>query len=417
MLIYEVGGSVRNQYIKLFHNIDITTSDRDYVVVNSTVEEMLSLGFKQVGKDFPVFLHPQTGEEYALARKEVKTGYSHTDFSFDFNSNITLEDDLIRRDFTMNAIAEGKDELTFDIYTFDFFKGIDDIKNKIIRHINTEHFQEDPLRVLRACRFAAQLDFTIANETMDLLKDMVKRGAFYNLTKERIVLEFKKAFAPGCNTSKFIRYMLECGALRVILSEIELLNEIKGRFEFHQEGTVFEHTMMVLDEARNMSTEVKIACLFHDVGKGALKEGEYGHDSEDIANYIINRLVELKFSNEWLNNIYIGIRYHMKLKYLNEMTPKKIHDILDKITNHFQIESNLRNVLDLMLCDNQGRIADNKDADNDKQIYDKWLKLFYVCYNSPFSTIPNYMDIPVDKRKYEERINRINKIRNYLKSN
>ena len=162
MKIYLVGGAVRDSLLEKQCN------DKDYVVVGSTIEEMESLGFKQVGKEFPVFLHPQTNEEYALARTERKVGDKHTDFTFEFNSDITLEEDLVRRDFTVNAMA-----LDAENNVIDYFGGMFDLEKGILRAVRPETFIEDPLRVLRGCRFAAQLDFDIEPSTMELFKNMV----------------------------------------------------------------------------------------------------------------------------------------------------------------------------------------------------------------------------------------------------
>ena len=211
MKIYLVGGAVRDMVL------GIPSHDKDYVVVGATPDELLSLGYKQVGKDFPVFLHPKTKEEYALARKELPSGKGHRDFAFEFTPDITLEDDLIRREFTCNALAY--DEKTQQI--IDIFGGIADIKNRTLRHISS-HFSEDPLRVLRACRFAAQLDFTIAEPTIDLCRHMVASGALSRLSAERIWQEFFKALNTN-HFSKFINTMQQCNAWKAIVPELSIL--------------------------------------------------------------------------------------------------------------------------------------------------------------------------------------------------
>ena len=181
METYLVGGAVRDMVLgKPPH-------DSDYVVFGATPSEMEAQGFTRVGKDFPVFLHPQTHDEYALARKEIKTGDKHTDFEFVFGPDITPAEDMQRRDFTCNALMYDKENDKI----IDLVGGVEDIKNRIIRHVNTEHFIEDPLRVLRMCRFAAKLDFTVAPETMLLAKKMVKGGMIDHLTAERVWKEFE----------------------------------------------------------------------------------------------------------------------------------------------------------------------------------------------------------------------------------
>ena len=180
MHFYQVGGAVRDM---LLHK---SCQDRDFVVTGGTEKAMLALGFKKVGKSFPVFLHPETGEEYALARREVKTGLGHCDFKFEFTPDITLEEDSLRRDFTCNALYRNPD--TGEI--LDFHQGRDDIKKRVLRHIS-EHFAEDPLRVLRMCRFAAQLEFAVAPETMALCRRMVEEGALAHLSRQRIWQEME----------------------------------------------------------------------------------------------------------------------------------------------------------------------------------------------------------------------------------
>ena len=191
MKVYLVGGAVRDKLL------NTSSNDRDYVVVGSTIQEMENKGFIQVGKNFPVFIHPTTNEEYALARSERKIGNKHTDFEFIFDSNITLEEDLIRRDFTINAMALDENNTVID-----YFNGQADLRNKIIRAVRPETFVEDALRILRGCRFAAQLDFNIEPETMELFKKMVADGMLEFLTPERVWKETEKALSQGYNSPK-----------------------------------------------------------------------------------------------------------------------------------------------------------------------------------------------------------------------
>ena len=239
MKIYEVGGCIRDKLLGK------TPSDFDYVVVGSSLAEMTSLGFKQVGKNFPVFL--KDGQEYALARKEIKTGNKHSDFKFIFTPDITLAEDLERRDFTCNALAydSKKDEI------IDYHNGISDINNKILRHVNSEHFPEDPLRVLRMCRFSAQLDFDIAPETMLLAQNMVKQNMLSHLSSERIWQEIFKAL----NTSHFNRFitsMRQCGALKVIMPEVDEI------FSFSENTASI---LQAINSVTKSSPKVKFATL------------------------------------------------------------------------------------------------------------------------------------------------------------
>jgi tRNA nucleotidyltransferase (CCA-adding enzyme) len=203
MKIYLVGGAVRDELLGK------KAIDRDYVVVGANEGALKAKGFRAVGKGFPVFLHPITHEEYALARKEIKTGRKHTDFRFIFGPEVTLEEDLMRRDFTCNALA--KDLKSGKI--FDYHHGIDDIRNKILRHVNTEHFPEDPLRILRLCRFSAQLNFDVAPETLALCRQMVKDRMLGDLPLERVNGEFLKALAYPT-----VWRFLECATYLGILS-------------------------------------------------------------------------------------------------------------------------------------------------------------------------------------------------------
>ena len=220
---YLVGGAVRDMILgKEPH-------DKDYVIVGSTPEEMISLGYKQVGKDFPVFLG-EDGNEYALARTERKSGLKHTDFEFDFNPEITLEQDLFRRDFTANSIAYDEETKEF----IDPYKGMEDIKNKILRVTNPKAFKDDPLRVLRMARFHAQLDFSIEESTLQLAKEMIAEGCLKNLTPERIFSEIEKA-ASTFRFANFIHILHEIGGLKDILPEIEKLYEVPENPKYHIE--------------------------------------------------------------------------------------------------------------------------------------------------------------------------------------
>lgn len=214
MQIYLVGGAVRDNIL------GVLPQDKDYVVIGATVQEMLNLGYRQIGSGFPVFLHPQTKDEYALARKEIKTGAKHTDFKFVFTPDISLEEDLIRRDFTCNALAydEKKQKI------IDLFGGIADIKKRILRHISP-HFVEDPLRVLRACRFAAQLDFTIAPETIALCREISSSGALNTLSAERLWQEIAKALASP-RFEVFVSALQDCEALTYLMPEIKSVSAV-----------------------------------------------------------------------------------------------------------------------------------------------------------------------------------------------
>lgn len=276
---YLVGGAVRDALL------GIEVYDRDWVVVGSTPEAMLQAGFEQVGKDFPVFLHPKTKEEYALARTERKSGTGYHGFEVSASSSVTLEEDLLRRDLTINAMAQTPQGAVIDPYG-----GQDDLQNRILRHVSPA-FSEDPLRVLRVARFAAKLHrfgFELHVDTRNLMQHMVQSGELQVLTPERVWQEVVKAL----NTQKpsvFFRVLREVGALKVLFPELDRLFVVTQPPEHHPEGDVGTHTMMVLDAAASLSDdlEVRFAALVHDLGKGLTPEElwpkHHGHEAAGVA--------------------------------------------------------------------------------------------------------------------------------------
>lgn len=349
MKIYQVGGSIRDKILAIEPN------DVDYCVVGSTVEEMLSLGYKQVGKDFPVFLHPSTAEEYALARTERKTGDKHTDFKFDFNSDITIEEDLARRDFTCNAIAQNVE--TGEIV--DPFNGRSDIKNKMLRIVRPNTFIEDPLRVIRLARFAAQLNFKISEETMNICKDMVKSGMIKHLTAERIWKEFEKALHTN-NFANFIEVMNVTNAMDVIIPEISAEKAISEIEEQHPEKNTYAHTMLTLKYAdeNSMSPMVKFGLVFHDIGKiltpESIKPHHYGHEEAGL-NLIKVICYRLRVPNAYLNFALKACKYHMVLRKMHIMKAGKIYDVVEDITSGFKDIQMMKALFDVSKADLFGR--------------------------------------------------------------
>ena len=256
MRIYQVGGSVRDQII------GSKIRDIDYVVVGSTPEEMLAKGFKQVGVDFPVYLHPTTKHEHALARTERKSSPGHRGFVVHADPSVTLAEDLGRRDFTVNAMA-----LDADGTLIDPFLGRNDVANRKLRHVSGA-FAEDPLRILRAARFASQLQFTVVPETMELMSKMVADGALSELPAERIWMELRRGL-EGNIPSFTIRVLRECGALAVLLPEVDALFGVPQPSASHPEGCAGVHTLRVVDACASnwWNDEVRWAALLHDVGK------------------------------------------------------------------------------------------------------------------------------------------------------
>lgn len=259
MRIFLVGGAVRDKLLQL------PIKDCDYMVVGSNPTQLLNLGYQQVGKEFPVFLHPKTGEEYALARTERKKGLGYNGFSCYSGEDVSLEDDLIRRDLTINAIAEDEHGEQFDPHN-----GLQDIKLKVLRHVSPA-FSEDPLRVLRVARFAARfytLGFSIAPETLVLMKDLSDSGELEHLTPERVWAETEKALATGA-PQVYFQTLRDCGALAVLFPEIDALYGIPAPKKWHPEIDTGVHTLMVVEQAVLLSDSIafRFACLVHDLGK------------------------------------------------------------------------------------------------------------------------------------------------------
>lgn len=292
MQIYLVGGAVRDKLLNL------PVKDRDWVVVGASPQQLLDQGFTQVGKDFPVFLHPETKEEYALARTERKQGRGYTGFECYAGEDVTLEADLQRRDLTINALAENQDGNIIDPYG-----GQQDLQHKQLRHVSPA-FSEDPLRVLRVARFLARyqpLGFTIAEETMALMKTMVAAGEVSDLTCERVWQETERALLEK-KPRAYFEALRECGALAVLFPDLDNLFGVPQPPQHHPEIDTGIHTLMVLDQAINMShnlsqdeqLQIRWAALTHDLGKGKTPPetlpNHYGHEA--ISEYLTEKLSE-----------------------------------------------------------------------------------------------------------------------------
>lgn len=262
MQIYMVGGAVRDKLLGR------PVNDHDWVVVGATPEQMLALGYLPVGRDFPVFLHPETREEYALARTERKSGRGYRGFVVHSAPDVTLEEDLSRRDLTINAIAENADGTRAE-GIFDPYSGAQDIEARVLRHV-TDAFREDPVRILRVARFAARFtDFTVAPETMQLMREMVEHGEVDHLVPERVWQELARGLMEE-KPSRMFEVLRECGALAVLLPEVARLWGVPQRADYHPEVDTGVHLMMVLDMAARLNAPltVRFACLAHDLGKG-----------------------------------------------------------------------------------------------------------------------------------------------------
>jgi tRNA nucleotidyltransferase (CCA-adding enzyme) len=325
MQVYLVGGAVRDALLGL------EVKERDWVVVGGTREELLRLGFREVGRDFPVFLHPGTHEEYALARLERKVAPGYRGFSVEFGPEVTLEEDLARRDLTINAIAQSTDGTLLDPHG-----GRRDLDARILRHVSPA-FVEDPVRVLRVARFAARfapLGFHVADETLELMRAMVERREVDALVPERVWQETEKALREP-KASEFFRVLRACGALRPIFPELDGLFGVPQPPQWHPEIDTGIHTLMVLDQAAALSTDSKVrfAALVHDLGKGATPRAEWprhhGHEERSVS--LIEALADrLRLPAEYRDLGIIVARYHGIVHRAFELRPKTILEFIER---------------------------------------------------------------------------------------
>ena len=324
MKTYLVGGAVRDRLLGL------PPGDRDYVVVGETQDAMLARGFKPVGRDFPVFLHPQTGEEYALARTERKSGRGYRGFVVDADPSVTLEEDLQRRDFTINAIAED-----IDGNLIDPFGGARDIERRVLRHVGPA-FAEDPLRVLRAARFMARfapLGFSIAPETQALMREMVAAGELADLVPERVWQELSRALASPAPAA-FLRTLHACGALAVVLPEIDALYGVPQRAEYHPEVDTGVHIELVCDMAAQLAPGddlIGFAALTHDLGKALTPQDilprHVGHESAGVAPLrVLCERLKVPAAHRQLAEIVC--REHLNVHRLFELRDRTVHELL-----------------------------------------------------------------------------------------
>jgi tRNA nucleotidyltransferase (CCA-adding enzyme) len=321
MKVYLVGGAVRDRLLGL------KPGDRDFCVTGATPEEMTELGYQCVGRDFPVFLHPKTHEEYALARTERKKGHGYTGFICDFSPDIPIEEDLIRRDLTINAIAQDENGGYVDPC-----HGMLDIEKRILRHVS-DAFTEDPLRVLRVARFLASLyhlGFKVAPETTDLCRRIVDDGELAYLTAERIWLETEKALKTR-NPEKYYEYLAETGALKVIMPELDELRYLNEDPVYHPEGTCFAHTMLTLRKITALTRDpvTRFAMVLHDLGKivefrsDTPSEHRHRHEGEPLVKKLCERI---KAPKAYIKLALIISRYHFYNSMLNR-DPQEINEL------------------------------------------------------------------------------------------
>jgi tRNA nucleotidyltransferase (CCA-adding enzyme) len=364
MQVFVVGGAVRDALMGL------PVNDRDWVVVGSTPEAMTAQGFVPVGKDFPVFLHPKTREEYALARTERKTARGYKGFAVQTAPDVTLEEDLARRDLTVNAMAvpEALAHHAPSAWTgqiVDPYGGQGDLQAKVLRHV-TEAFAEDPVRILRLARFAARFaDFSVAAETMALMRQMVEDGEVDHLVPERVWQELARGLMSE-RPSRMLEVLRECGALKVLLPELDRLWGVPQRPEYHPEVDTGVHMMLVMDMAVRMNTplSVRVACLMHDLGKGTTPADvlprHIGHEGRSVK--LLQKLCDrLRVPTDCKELAEVVAREHGNIHRSAELGSEALMRLLDRCDAIRQPERFAR-VLQACECDARGRLGQEESA-------------------------------------------------------
>jgi tRNA nucleotidyltransferase (CCA-adding enzyme) len=353
MIIYSVGGAVRDELLGL------PVTDRDYVVVGATPDDMIAQGYKPVGKDFPVFLHPRTHEEYALARTERKTARGYHGFTFHTAPDVTLEQDLARRDLTINAIAKDEHGALIDP-----FNGVADLKARVLRHVGPA-FAEDPVRILRLARFAARfagMGFTVAQDTLALMRGMAASGEADALVAERVWQELSRGLMEAKPSCMFDT-LRACGALARVLPEVDALYGVPQRADAHPEVDTGVHVMMVVDYAasQNYPLDVRFAALTHDLGKGATPRDEWprhhGHEERSVA--LVTALCErLRAPAECRDLALIMAREHGNIHRADELRAGTIVQLLQG-ADAFRKPERYARLLQACESDFRGRLGFN----------------------------------------------------------
>ncbi|HIP75962.1 MAG TPA: multifunctional CCA addition/repair protein [Psychromonas hadalis] len=349
MQIYLVGGAVRDALL------NIVVKDRDHVVVGSSPQELLDLGYQQVGKDFPVFLYPKTKDEYALARTERKQGHGYNGFDCYAGEEVTLEEDLLRRDLTINAIAQDQNGELIDPYN-----GLADLNNKILRHVSPA-FSDDPLRVLRVARFAARfyhLGFKISPDTLSLMKQLTDSGELAHLTPERVWQETANAL-KSASPHIYFKVLRDCGALAVLFPEVDRLFGIPGPKKWHPEIDTGIHTLMVVEQAVKLSDDVpfRFACLVHDLGKALTPPDKWpshkGHGFLGLP--VIKNLCErLKIPNDCRDLGLLVSEHHTLIHDAFALRPNTLLKLMDSC-DAWRKSDRFYQVLQCGVADSKGR--------------------------------------------------------------
>lgn len=356
--IYCVGGAVRDRLLGL------AVQDHDWVVVGSTPEEMVAQGFRPVGKDFPVFLHPTTHEEYALARTERKTARGYQGFAVYAAPDVTLEQDLLRRDFTINAIAQEFDGKHGEGKLIDPHNGIADLRAGILRHVSTA-FAEDPVRILRAARFAARFGFAIAPDTLTLMRDMVNSGEVDALVAERVWQELARGLMEK-TPSRFFETLRSCGALARIIPEVDALFGVPQPEKYHPEIDCGVHTMLVVDDAarHGYSLETRYAALTHDLGKATTPKDilprHIGHELRSVE--LVGKLSQrLRAPSECRDLALLAARYHGDIHRATELRAETVIRLFQS-ADAWRRPERFAHLLQACASDARGRTGHENDA-------------------------------------------------------
>lgn len=358
MKIYMVGGAVRDRLLGR------PVNDHDWVVVGATPEHMAAQGFLAVGRDFPVFLHPQTREEYALARTERKSGRGYRGFVVQTSPDVTLEEDLSRRDLTINAIASLTDPVTPESLV-DPYGGVQDLRDKVLRHV-TDAFHDDPVRILRVARFAARFtDFSVAPETMALMRSMVEHGEADHLVPERVWQEISRGLMEPL-PSRMFEVLRQCGALRVVLPEVDRLWGVPQRAEYHPEVDTGVHLMMVLDMAARLQAPltVRLACLTHDLGKGTtpadMLPRHIGHEQRS-AKLLKGLCERLRVPTDCKELADVVAREHGNIHRSGDLGAAALLRLLERC-DAIRKPARLDEILQACECDARGRLGFEESA-------------------------------------------------------
>ncbi len=401
---YLVGGAVRDKLLGL------PIKDRDWLVIDAIPDDLLKQGYKPIGKDFPVFLHPETGEEYALARTERKTAKGYHGFSFHTSPNVSLEEDLQRRDLTINALAIDNNNKIIDYYG-----GQADIEKRILRHVSPA-FREDPVRILRIARFHARfhhLGFRIANETLQLMKAMVQAGEVDSLVAERVWQETEKALAER-HPATFFKTLRDCGALAILFPEIDRLFGIPQVKKYHPEVDTGVHTMMVVQQAAKLSNkpEVRFAALTHDLGKGTTSKDilphHYGH--EQRSKKLVRTLCQRYHTPNRFRKLAEHVAYyHTHIHKALELKPKTLLKVLNKV-GAFRDADHFLQFLIACKADSRGRLGYENHNYPQLEFY---LTLLKNCEHINVQNIiaKGFSGKQIGEELYRERMRKIQEVK------